>query len=482
MKNIIHIFFDESHLFFKKSINISFVTILILGLIARLIFLFFISKYFFGRENIFVDKDTYVWAKSFENLVNSGEYNISPGNEYGFFARMPGYSFFIGIFWLIIGNWEKVFQIVAYVQILLDLVSLWLIYKITLKIFLNNKIALISSFLYAFYPFIIVWNPVAYSESISIFLMLFSIFLFLKEGNKNIFLSGLILGIGALFRPQLLLLIPIFFFILFIKYKLNKSIIIFILSISISYGLWPIRNLLFHGKIILTQDFRRIGNWNSDVISFMQYVYSVKEDWNPQFNSIIKNERTEWPKISYFDKQDSILLDYAVKLSKTCGEGFSYWEGYWKGIVPKDSSCTDEICRIFNYLRTKQIKNNPFHFWIIVPLQNLKKAVFKSKLTDNSSFHRKLASNLFYYRTLLLFLGLLGCYLMKRDKIKYSGIFVFFFLFIYITLCFGTSPQMRNIEIRYFLHPDTLLIIPASYAIYLIRNFLLKKTNLKLIL
>lgn len=461
-------------IFIKNKFFKSIYIIIFIGLVIRLLFLFFISKHYFGRENIFVDKDTYAWAKSFENLVNTGEYTISPGNEYGYFARIPGYSFFIGIFWFFVGNWEKAFQIVAFVQILLDLVSIWLIYKITLKIFSNNKIALLSSLLYSSYPFIIVWNPVAYSESISVFLMLLSIFLFIKEEN-NIFLSGFTLGIGTLFRPQLLLLIPIFFFIILKKYKLTKTIIFFILSISFSYGLWPIRNFVLHRKIVLTQDLRGMSNWNSDVISFMQYVYSVKEDWNPQFNSIIKNQKTEWPKISYFNKKDSVLLEYAVKLSKTCGEGFSYWEGYWKNIVTKDSSCTNKIKQIFNYLRYRQIKNNPFNFWIKVPLQNLKKAIFKSKLTDNSTLYRKLASNLFYYRTLLIFLGLLGCYFMKRNKIKYSGMFVFFFLFTYIILCFGTLPQMRNIEIRYFLHPDTLLIIPSSYTIYLITIFLRKK-------
>lgn len=467
----------------KNSLNKILIVILILGFLVRLFFLFFVSKHFFGRENIFVDGDTYAWARSFENLINYGEYNISPGNEYGFFARMPGYSFFIGIFWFIAGSWEKAFPIVAYVQILLDLISIWLIYKIALKIFSNNKIALISSFLYAFYPFIIVWNPVVYSESVSVLLMLLSLKLFIYDGNKNIFLSGLALGVGALFRPQLLFLMPVFCFILFKKYRLSKPVVIFVLSISVSYGLWPARNLLFHKKIVLTQDLRGMSNWNTDVISFMQYVYSVKEDWNPQFNSIIKNEKTDWPEISYFDKKDSALLEYAVKLSKTCGEGFSYWDGYWKDIVPKDCSCSREISKIFNYLRTRQIKNNPINFWIKVPLQNLKKAVFKSKLSDNASLFRKLASNLFYYRTLLIFLGLIGWILMKRHKIRYSDLFIFFFLMVYISLCFGTSPQMRNIEIRYFLHPDILLIIPASYTVYVITNLIKLrkgKTNQKL--
>jgi hypothetical protein len=38
-----------------------------------------------------------------------------------------------------------------------------------------------------------------------------------------------------------------------------------------------------------------------------------------------------------------------------------------------------------------------------------------------------------------------------------------FFTVFYALQCGGTSPQMRNIEMRYFLHADVLLLFPAAW-------------------
>jgi len=40
-----------------------------------------------------------------------------------------------------------------------------------------------------------------------------------------------------------------------------------------------------------------------------------------------------------------------------------------------------------------------------------------------------------------------------------------YFLILYITLCSGIGPQFRNIEMRYFLQADVILLIPAAFMI-----------------
>ncbi|HET8647000.1 MAG TPA: hypothetical protein VFO85_16005, partial [Vicinamibacteria bacterium] len=45
-----------------------------------------------------------------------------------------------------------------------------------------------------------------------------------------------------------------------------------------------------------------------------------------------------------------------------------------------------------------------------------------------------------------------------------------FFVLLYLTLCAGTSPQLRNIEMRYFLPADVLLLIPAAGLISRLRR------------
>ena len=439
--------------------------IILCGLLIRTIFSYFFAELYFNRPNIYVDGDTQAWALSFQNLIENGIYTLNLDNEYGYFGRMPGYSFFLGIFWLIIGNWDYVYPVVGFVQIILDVFAIWLVYKTAMNVYNHKTPALISSALYAFYPFIIVWNPVCYSESVSVFLMIASLYFLTIKTNKSIFISGVFLGVGILFRPQLLFLVPLFSIaVIFISKKtIPISLVLFIMAITITYGLWPIRNYLLHKKFILTQDLRGINNWDTDVLSFMQYTYSVKAEWEPQFSSIIYNSETAWPKESYRTKKDSLLLDYAVSLSKNCGFGFSHWKGYWKKPVKKCESCSGQIASIYNHLRNNQILYNSYNYWIVVPINNFKKAVFKSSLNKNDTTVKKLASLLFYFRSFLIICGLFGIILMLNKRNYYSLIFASFLILLYFSLCIGTSPQMRNIEIRYFLHADILLLFPAAY-------------------
>lgn len=459
----------------KKSRSLTIV--LIIGLLIRIIFTFFVAKSYFGRENIYVDADTWAWLNSFINLINNGSYSLNLAHEYGFFGRMPGYSFFLGFIYYLTGqNADVAFPIVAWIQIIADVFSIYLVAKISFKLFENNKISLFTSILYAFYPFIIVWNPVAYSESLSIFFMLVSITYLVGERKFKYFHTGVFVSLAILFRPQIALLVPaIGLYIIICNYKqgiipLIKKLIYFGFAILLVYGSWPIRNYVNHNKIILTQDLRGIKNWDIDVLAFLQYVYSVKAEWEPQFSNIIQNKEVKFPMLAYENKEDSIKLERAIYLSKNCGSGFSNWCGYWKAPV-EGENCNEEIKTIFDELRASQIKNNPLNFYLLLPLQNLKKALFKISLTDNSTMIRKLASGLFLYRTLLILLGFIGgIILMKRKKYSWL-VFIAFPIILYLALCFGTSPQFRNIEMRYFLPADIMLLFPAAYFI----NFIYEK-------
>jgi len=453
-----------------KKENIPIIIIFI-GFILRIIFTFFIAEAYFGRENIYVDGDTYAWIECYKNLIESGTYSRNLAHEYGYFGRMPGYSFFLGFVYYLTGqNADLTFPIVAWIQIIVDVVSIYLVYKISDKIFKNNKISLVTSFLYAFYPFIIVWNPVAYSESLSVFFMLFSLNYIAGNRKYKYFLSAVFISLAVLFRPQVSILIPIFAMLIFYQnYKLGvvntiKNLFIYGFVIIIVYGSWPIRNYINHNKIILTQDLRGIPNWNVDVLAFLQYIYSVKAEWEPQFSNIIQNKDVKFPAIAYENKEDSIKLLRAIYLAQNCGSGFSHWRGYWKEPIT-GNNCNDEIKAIFDELRENQIKNNPLNFYLILPLQNLKKAIFKISLNDTKTLIRKLASSLFLYRTMLILLGFLGGLVLLFKK-NYNWLILLLFPFLlYIALCFGTSPQFRNIEMRYFLHADILLLFPAAYVL-----------------
>jgi len=454
------------------------------GLLIRTAFILWGAEFYFSREDIFTDRDTDAWLNSIVNLIENQTYTVDLGNQYGYFARIPGYSFFIGFFYLLSGGDKDVlFPLLGWTQSFLDIVAIYLMYKIGRISFDSKKSGLILAFIYACYPFIIVWNPVAYSEWLGVFFLIWSTYFFVNNKIKFKWIYvGAALSLGVLTRPQLALLVPIFGLILIfenrnavskiVKYGLQYTLVIFMV-----YGSWPIRNYVNHDKIVLTQDITGFSFAGPDWVAFLQYIYSVKAEIQPQFNQILHNEAFSYPQEAFAVEGDSAKLVKAVHLAKNCASSFSQWEGYWAEQFT-DNNCDQEVTRLFNELRSSQIAHNPFNFYIKVPFQNLKKAVFKLSLYDETSRARKLASVLLLYRTVLIILGLIGSFMIIKNKGSTNPIGFLclgYFILWYLTLCFGTLPQLRNIEMRYLLPADVLLLIPAAYMI----NVLLSKTVFK---
>jgi uncharacterized membrane protein YqjE len=448
--------------------------LLFLGLIIRVVFVFFVARPYFGRDNIHVDGDTYSFAWAFQNLYETGTYTVNPSLEYGYFGRMPGYPFFIGAFYLLTGqNWDSAFVLIAWIQLVMDLLTGWLLYLIVFKLSVNRKTALIALFLYMTYPFVIVWTPVIYAETTGVFLTVATLYFFLtRESKRHLLYAGIIAGCGVLVRPQGMVLAAVMAIILIMentgnRMQLLRSTTGFLLPLLLIYGSWPLRNYVNHHKAVLTHDLRGFYNWNEDVLAFWNYVYAVKSEWDPQYTQIITNQKVTWPKAAYLSKEDSLMLEKAVFLAQHCGSGFSHKRGYWKESFDTPN-CNEEIKAMFVQLRKHQIKNNPWNFYFKVPLENLKKALFKTKLNDAKSLTRKLSSLLFYYRSFLIIIGLLFYLLLFKNR-SYRNLNlllpVIYFIFLYAILCGGTSVPLRNIEMRYFLPADVILIIPASFFI-----------------
>ncbi len=448
--------------------------IVVIGLFLRILFLVWGAEYYFDRPNIHLDGDSYSYIRHFENLINTGEYTIEPGNEMGYFSRLPGYSFFIGAFYLLSGkDWLTAIPLIAWVQVLLDFIGIFLIYHITLGVLKNKQTALISALLFAVYPFVIVWNPVIYAESLSIFLLLFgTYFFFSAKGNIYLLFGSLLWGFGILVRPQLAFLFPaIGFYLLIIeknwRLSIQKGLIIF-LGLLFSYGLWPARNWINHNQLVFTTKLENMSFYAQDVTSFRSYVYSVKPEWEPQFSQIVKGEIVDWPARSYHTKEDSLLLESAVMLSRDCGKGFNNWKR-----TPVKEDCNNEIVSIFEQLRKNQIRAFPFNFFIWVPLQNLGKTIFKSNLNNEpeSGLAKHLTRILFLYRTLLIISGLAGLGVLIKKKHQFGWFIMVFWFLVYFYIAFVN----RNVEMRYLLHADILLLIPASYCFYKIFDELRRK-------
>lgn len=470
----------------KTGHNKTIFLIVAIGALLRLIFILFVGRYYFGRENIFYDHDTGTWALAIQNLFDYGKYTVDVNRDMGYFMRMPGYSFFMIPFWFLAGkDWWAAFPLIGWFQTLLDIVNIWFVYKLACRIFHEKSgTALVLAALYACYPFIIVWNPMTYSELIAISLMLYSLwFISKKTGAKQMFFSGILMGLSVLFRPQIALLIPVTMLGIWglsfnwteIK-NLMMPFAMFILGIGITYGLWPARNYINHGKLIFSQNLTGIDQWHEDMMEFRQFIYSVKAEWDPQFSQIISNKPVTYPAPGLLNAKDSLDLLHAMEMSKQCAIGFSRWTGYWKAPVYAPGDCSAEVAGIYRRLRLKQAEDNPWNYYVKIPLQNLHKAIFKFSLTDTSSATRKIASLLFILRTTLILCGIAGLVSMIRQSVNpvMSRICLLYFMLLYFYLCFGTGDQCRNIEIRYFLPADILLLIPAAFFI---EGFLKKRNS-----
>jgi hypothetical protein len=432
--------------------------------------------------------DTHAWVSCMQNLVHTGTYTADPSYEDGKFFRPPGYAFFLMLFYLISGfKLELTYLLASYAQILLDTASIFLVYKIVLLLSNNIKLSLLSALVYCIYPFSLVWTPVLYAESPSLFFMFLTLYLLVKEkGKYNYILAGILMGFNVLLRMQTIFLVPALAYYFWrkngnLKIFFQKKYIYFFLAFGLTYGSWPLRNLCY-GKFIPAEEIVNDKHFSEDFVAYMFYIWSVKTDHRPQYDQLINGDPVQWPKASYLHPGDSATLARVATLCSNCGRGFSYFKAS-AGLIDKPiaeyNACTKEIAETFDRLRIEQMKNNSFHYFIIVPLGNLKKALFKFSLYDEKSFLVKMiATTLFSIRTIFIFLGIFGCWLNQKLKllpVEFTQLCLIYFLLWYLILCFG----YRNIEIRYFLSTDVLLLIPATIPIFILIQKLFSKHEKK---
>jgi hypothetical protein len=454
--------------------------LVLLGLSLRLLFYFFGGELYFGKEKFYIQGDTFDYINPFVNLINSGTFTVNPNHPEGVFGREPGYSFITGLFFLLAGkNYLLGFKLLVFFQIIVDSLLIWIIFKAVLNIYSEKKIALLAAFIYSIYPFILIWTCVVYAEWAGVACCILFIYFVSKDtGIKNLFFAGVFAGIGTLIRPSVVFLVPAtvagYFLICFLKKNYAvfiKHAIVFLFGFIMIYGWWPLRNLVFHNEI---EFFKRVEGItraiSPDQLNFAFFMWSVKTDWDPQISQLLSGKEVEMPDWVWkkLDDSDSLKLKEALMLSFQCGDGFRQLRQLPP--LPKNEDCTEEVTIMWKELKQAIIKNAPLQYYFLVPLGNLKKALFKMSLI--SSFNRSnkdylinvLVTLLFLFRTVLILSGLAGLYFsIKNYRNHVSLIIIFFyFLLLYFWLCY----LYRDMDIRYLLPADILLLIPATFFLY----------------
>ena len=108
-------------------------------------------------------------------------------------------------------------------------------------------------------------------------------------------------------------------------------------------------------------------------------------------------------------------------------------------------------------LRQSYARQHPVSYWLHVPGSNLFKTFFKSSTAASMGGAKDLAiRGLFGYRSLLMLVGLLALWVHRREPAMWAvGLFVGGMIFFICLI-------MRNLEMRYLLQADVLLLLPAA--------------------
>jgi len=172
----------------------------------------------------------------------------------------PGYEFFLVGVYFIFGHH---YEVVWFLQAIFHALSVLLVFLIMRKVgpsaegpTLNVRAAaLIAAVIFGFYPDLIIGSSMLLAETLAIFLMLLSIFIFFrildKSGIKLAALLGFVFAASVLVRtPLLLIFLPFIYF--FYKKKLFISLAIFTAVILAVMTPWTIRNFKVYGAFIPT--------------------------------------------------------------------------------------------------------------------------------------------------------------------------------------------------------------------------------------
>jgi hypothetical protein len=454
--------------------------ILLIGVFIRVFFVLIGAKAYYGPVQMFMNGDSDSYIMSFQNLLKHGAYTFDFLEPEASFGRLPGYPFFYGIHYLLFGQ-EYAIKAVAWTQAIMDCFSIFLIFLIACKVAAKDNYfaPYAAAAIYAFYPFIIIWTTIIGTELLATFLTLVWLYTLLSDSRSWTHFALLGLEVALLFyvREFLGIMLPITcLYLLFSKRENWQRAIRNCVFVGIGFGAlyiwWPTRNYAFQHRLVLVKPERAgFANYKVDMTSFLDWVHSWSNESTYWLQQTLNNPHPNFPNEIFASSQEQKQAQKLVARANDCGSSFYLYKNVGK--IHYDDvqamrqnrdytvECNAEIQQGFEQLRLSYKRRNPVAYYTKVPLENLFKVFFKSgtQASDGKSRKQLLLVAVFGYRSLLLILGIVGLVIYRKLE-GIQPIFVFW-VFIVIFLCW----YFRQLEMRYLLQADVLLIVPASLLI-----------------
>lgn len=192
-----------------------------------------------------------------QNIINGEGYKeiLDPEVKYepSLVRAGPVYEYFLACIYKIFGH---SYAAVWLIQALLHALSALFIYLTCLLVFSDTnkkRIGLVSASIIGFYPDLIEISAMLMTETLYIFLVCLSIYLFYLyfEDNKltTLVYLSIVFGLAVLTRPPVVFLLPVVVFYLFQKRQFVRTALFTILVVTILTP-WTVRNYSSYGKIM----------------------------------------------------------------------------------------------------------------------------------------------------------------------------------------------------------------------------------------
>lgn len=184
----------------------------------------------------------------FETLYNGAIALINNDNTLftgvNYIARFPHLSYMIVYMAVIMKLFGQAVLTIKIGNLIFSIITMYLIYKVSLEVFEEENLALVSLGISAIFAPMITYVGVLATENIAIPFYLASIYFFIKAIKKDmslglLALSGLLLGIGNLFRMVAVIMVIayVMYILIFedkkIISKIKSSIVIVIMFVSV---------------------------------------------------------------------------------------------------------------------------------------------------------------------------------------------------------------------------------------------------------
>ena len=460
-------------------------SLVLLGLTVRVAFWLYGHRFYYGSyENSWQNGDTVSYTWGWENLWLHGHYTFDFLYPDAAFGRLPGYPLFYGLHYLLAGPAHAVWA-TQLSQVLLDTLAVWLIFRITFRIAQGRGWApYVGAALYAVYPFVLIWLTMIATEALATFITVLWAWVVVERvgGRWHVLVVGLVIGAAFYIREYLGIFLPItglWWWLTTARATgqvwswpaLKPGVWLGVVFLAL-YIWWPVRNYVSYNRLMLVKPLTAgYAAINDDFIAYRNWIITWSDDFTPYLKQIVKDGKPAFPADVFASPAEHAEARRLSALAHECGSSFWLWKrklylskqyrdtAWMRAQTAYWNHCNAEVATGFQRLDSSYRARHPIAARFEVPARNVVKSVFKNQLARQAPSAQLIQTLLFSYRTVLVILGFVGLWVMRRRV----GIFPVgaLILFIYLFICFF----LRVLEMRYLLQADALLLVPAALLI-----------------